>query len=219
MGCCGGLGPARRGATCRPSSAIGRASTCDIVAGLRTVHGSTCSTSCVAVATRRKAGTGRWEWIPLPRGRISMRRGRHARRRSCPPRGALPNYKSSDQDHDREALGRSRGGLTTKVHLAADLRCRPVARVITAGQRNDSVVFNAVMDRIRITAAASGVPEPGRATSWPTRRTPAARFAPACADAASPRPSPSPPISRPTGPGAGPAVAGRRLQRRAVQGP
>ncbi|MBA8823966.1 hypothetical protein FHX42_001295 [Saccharopolyspora lacisalsi] len=25
----------------------------------------------------------------------------------------------------REALGRSRGGLTTKIHLAADLRCRP----------------------------------------------------------------------------------------------
>ena len=28
----------------------------------------------------------------------------------------------------REGIGRSRGGLTTKIHLAADLRCRPVAR-------------------------------------------------------------------------------------------
>ena len=27
----------------------------------------------------------------------------------------------------REAIGRSRGGLTTKIHLAADLRCRPIA--------------------------------------------------------------------------------------------
>jgi transposase len=61
-------------------------------------------------------------------------------------------------------LGRSRGGLTTKVHLAADRRCRPVARVITAGQRNDSVVFNAVMDRIRIHRRGRGRPRtrPGR---------------------------------------------------------
>jgi hypothetical protein len=28
----------------------------------------------------------------------------------------------------REAIGRSRDGLTTKIHLASDLRCRPVAR-------------------------------------------------------------------------------------------
>jgi transposase len=61
-------------------------------------------------------------------------------------------------------LGRSRGGLTTKVHLAADRRCRPVARVITAGQRNDAVVFNAVMDRVRIHRRGPGRPRtrPGR---------------------------------------------------------
>lgn len=51
---------------------------------------------------------------------------------------------------DREGLGRSRGGLTTKVHIAADLRCRPLARVTTAGQRHDSVAFQAVMDNLVI---------------------------------------------------------------------
>ena len=30
-------------------------------------------------------------------------------------------------------MGRSRGGLTTKIHLAADQRCRPVA-FITSGE-------------------------------------------------------------------------------------
>ncbi len=35
---------------------------------------------------------------------------------------------------DREGLGRSRGGLGTKVHLLADDRCRPLARISTAGQ-------------------------------------------------------------------------------------
>ena len=46
---------------------------------------------------------------------------------------------------DREALGRSRGGVSTKIHIAADSRCRPVARVTTAGQRHDSLAFEAVM--------------------------------------------------------------------------
>lgn len=59
---------------------------------------------------------------------------------------------------DREALGRSRGGLSTKIHLIADTRCRPLARVITAGQRHDSVAFEAVMDDLRIERAGRGRP-------------------------------------------------------------
>jgi len=51
---------------------------------------------------------------------------------------------------DREALGRSRGGLSTKIHVAADSRCRPVARVTTAGQRHDSLAFEAVMANVCI---------------------------------------------------------------------
>ena len=39
----------------------------------------------------------------------------------------------------REGLGRSRGGLSTKIHLLADTRCRPLARGTTAGQRHDSM--------------------------------------------------------------------------------
>ncbi|MFF2791384.1 hypothetical protein ACFVT6_32300 [Streptomyces sp. NPDC058049] len=34
--------------------------------------------------------------------------------------------------------GRSRGGQISKVHLAADRRCRPLAFVLTAGQAADS---------------------------------------------------------------------------------
>lgn len=34
-------------------------------------------------------------------------------------------------------LGRSRGGLTSKVHLAADRKCRPLSFVLTAGQVAD----------------------------------------------------------------------------------
>jgi hypothetical protein len=61
-------------------------------------------------------------------------------------------------------LGRSRGGLTTKIHLLADRRCRPLTRVTTAGQRHDSLAFEALMNRLRI--ARTG---PGRARTRPGR--------------------------------------------------
>lgn len=72
--------------------------------------------------------------------------------------GALPNYTIPGAEHDRESLGRSRGGLTTKIHLAADRRCRPLARVLTAGHRNDVIVFEPVMKSIRIPRARGGRP-------------------------------------------------------------
>ncbi|MET7942445.1 IS5 family transposase, partial [Streptomyces sp. NPDC005302] len=46
--------------------------------------------------------------------------------------------------------GRSRGGLTTKVHLAADGRCRPLAFALTPGQAGDAPAFEQVMARIRV---------------------------------------------------------------------
>lgn len=47
-------------------------------------------------------------------------------------------------------LGRSRGGLTSKVHLAADRKCRPLAFVLTAGQAADSPHFMSVLEAVRI---------------------------------------------------------------------
>ena len=61
-------------------------------------------------------------------------------------------------------MGRSRGGLTTKIHLAADRRCRPIARVTTAGHRHDSLAFPALVNRIRI-----GRRGPGRPRTRPAR--------------------------------------------------
>lgn len=40
--------------------------------------------------------------------------------------------KPHDRPGDREALGRSRGCLSAKIHLLADTRCRPLAVVTTA---------------------------------------------------------------------------------------
>jgi Transposase DDE domain len=48
------------------------------------------------------------------------------------------------------ALGRSRGGLTCKVHLAADRRCRPLAFVLTAGQAADGPRFVSVLEQVKV---------------------------------------------------------------------
>ncbi|WP_428837660.1 IS5 family transposase [Streptomyces olivaceiscleroticus] len=63
------------------------------------------------------------------------------------PKGALAGEPA---DH---ALGRSRGGLTTKIHLVADGRCRPLAFVVTAGQAGDAPAFEQVMHRLRVPRA------------------------------------------------------------------
>lgn len=51
---------------------------------------------------------------------------------------------------DDNAIGRSRGGLATKIHLASDAHCRPLAFVLTAGQAGDAPVFAHVMARLRV---------------------------------------------------------------------
>ena len=65
----------------------------------------------------------------------------------------------------REALGRSRGGLTTKIHLAADRRCRPVARILSPGQHGDCPRFIPLMQAIRVGRRGKGRPRtrPGAA--------------------------------------------------------
>ena len=48
------------------------------------------------------------------------------------------------------ALGRSRGGLTSKFHVAVEQRQKTLAVIVTAGQRGDSPQFIPVLDQIRV---------------------------------------------------------------------
>ncbi|WP_407841337.1 IS5 family transposase [Streptomyces sp. DSM 116496] len=57
-----------------------------------------------------------------------------------------------------EGLGRSRGGFTSKIHLSADGRCRPLSLLITAGQRSDSPQFRPVLEIIRVPRLGPGRP-------------------------------------------------------------
>jgi transposase len=56
------------------------------------------------------------------------------------------------------ALGRSRGGWTTKLHLACEQAQKLLALVVTAGQRGDSPQFQVVLERIRVARPGRGRP-------------------------------------------------------------
>jgi hypothetical protein len=88
-----------------------------------------------------------------------------------------------------EGLGHSRGGLTTKFHLACDDRVRPLSIVITPGHRHDSTQLQAVLNGIRVPRAADASDRgPARITSSPTRATVIRAVVAGCASGCS-RPS------------------------------
>ncbi|GLY80534.1 IS5 family transposase [Actinoallomurus iriomotensis] len=76
------------------------------------------------------------------------------------PRGDLSN----DKKAGREALGKSRGGWTTKIHLVADRRCRPIARLTSPGQHGDSPRFIPLLEAVRIPRRGRGRPRRKPAT-------------------------------------------------------
>ncbi|TYC07981.1 IS5 family transposase, partial [Micromonospora sp. MP36] len=55
-------------------------------------------------------------------------------------------------------LGRSRGGFTTKTHLACEQGRKTLAVVITGGQRGDSPQFVPVLERIKVCRVGGGRP-------------------------------------------------------------
>jgi transposase len=46
-------------------------------------------------------------------------------------------------------MGRSRGGLTTKIHALVDAEGRPVALTLTAGQNHDSTVAEQMLSDLK----------------------------------------------------------------------
>ena len=63
-----------------------------------------------------------------------------------------------------EALGRSRGGFSTKLHLACDGKGRPLSVVVTPGQRHSSTQLLGLLDGVRV-ARPEG--SPGRPRKRP----------------------------------------------------
>ncbi|WP_344328296.1 IS5 family transposase [Streptomyces macrosporus] len=59
---------------------------------------------------------------------------------------------------DEHALGRSRGGPTTKVHLACGGQGRPPAMFVTPGRRHDSTCARILLERVRVPRGGLGRP-------------------------------------------------------------
>ncbi|WP_374225221.1 IS5 family transposase [Streptomyces sp. ISL-98] len=57
-----------------------------------------------------------------------------------------------------ECLGRSRGGFTTKIHLVAEGRCRPLAFVLTPGHYGDGPQLERVLEQVSVPRAGVGRP-------------------------------------------------------------
>jgi transposase len=73
-----------------------------------------------------------------------------ARRKASRPRrlgGPKAAQLAEPADH---ALGRSRGGFGSKVHLLCDQRGLPLGFYVTAGQRHESTAFEAVLGRVAL---------------------------------------------------------------------
>ncbi|HYI82224.1 MAG TPA: transposase [Acetobacteraceae bacterium] len=122
--CSGYAGPARRGATCRRHWGAGRASTTAGGAGACAAGGNWCSRPCARAC--RRTGCCSHHLQGAPRGE----------------RGAGSTAAA-------EALGRSRGGLCSKLHACADGAGRILRLVASPGNHSD----------LRYAAAlASGIP-------------------------------------------------------------
>lgn len=61
------------------------------------------------------------------------------------------------EPHDH-GLGRSRGGFTTKLHLAVEQGQKPMTIVVTAGQRGGSPQFEPVLAKVRVPRIGAGRP-------------------------------------------------------------
>ncbi|WP_331727686.1 IS5 family transposase [Streptomyces sp. NBC_00158] len=101
---------------------------------------------------------GRLDWSMVGVDSTTCRAHQHAAgARKTAPR--VPKGRTTPRNHrPDEGLGRSRGGLTCKIHLAGEGGCRPLALLITPGQWGDAPQFTEVLARIRVARPGGGHP-------------------------------------------------------------
>ncbi len=126
-----------------------------------------------ALATRRYLGALAFKGADQERrggrGGVVGEHGFHdppsapTRSRGTPPEEPR-GRKKGVENPPGEALGRSRGGLSTKIHLARDGKGGPLSVLITEGQRHEGAQLGAVLDAIRV---PRGEGRPGRPRKRP----------------------------------------------------
>lgn len=79
--------------------------------------------------------------------------------RTCPAtQGDLSNYRNLLDEPDDHAIGRYRGGLTTRIHALVDGTMRPLVMLLGPGQGGDSPMFENLMDALKVDRVGPGRP-------------------------------------------------------------
>ncbi|WP_443061826.1 IS5 family transposase [Streptomyces sp. NBC_00425] len=99
----------------------------------------------------RADAAGDIDWL-VQIGSTIVRAHQHA---AATGRNGGSTGRTNRNDH---ALGRSRRGLTTKIHLACDGKGRPLALLLTPGQRHDSICARPLLECIRVPRTGLGRP-------------------------------------------------------------
>ncbi len=148
-----GSGRAYRGGIFLSVSAVGRRSMNGTDAGRRTARGTGSCAPSKPTPTAGAGSTGAWSAstrrLAVPTStRPGPGRRNHVSRKRTTPRHHRPD----------EGLGRSRGGLTCKIHIAGEGGCRPLAFLVTPGQWGDAPQMIEVLERIRVPRPQGGRP-------------------------------------------------------------
>ena len=151
---------------------------------------------------------GDLDWVASidPRLCVSTSMGRHF----PVTQGEPSNYMKLGLERPDHAIGRSRGGLTSKFHMATDGKGRMLSAVLTTGNINDTTMMRPHWDRSGFHARDGADPAPVRTGSWQTRATPPGPTATGWPIGASRPPSRRSPTRRPTGNGRAHSADGRR---------
>lgn len=79
--------------------------------------------------------------------------------RTCPAtQGDLSNYKNLLDEPEDHAIGRSRGGLTTKIHALVDGNKRPLVLLLGPGQGGDAPMFENLLEALKVQRDGPGRP-------------------------------------------------------------
>jgi putative transposase len=78
------------------------------------------------------------------------------------PQGAESNYTNRAREPDSEpldhAIGRSRGGLSTKIHQLVDGHGRPLVIALSGGQAGDSPMLKVLLEDLSVARLGPGRP-------------------------------------------------------------
>ncbi len=87
-----------------------------------------------------------------------LRGARRGRRRTQGARSNDKNRAVREDEPDDHAIGRSRGGLTTKTHCLVDGFARPLVVVVSPGQAGDSPALQPMLAQLRVPNLRGGRP-------------------------------------------------------------